>query len=201
MSPDYSLKCLLSECMREHSGNYVAPQAVLNEFPTVRDLMNASEEDMRRIKGIGPVKAKQLSAIVRFAKYAYGNNEAKVTIGSPQDAYKFMRSKLEHLQVEEFHVIGLNTKNTVVFENTVSIGSLNSSIVTPRETFQMLIRRHCAGAIVAHNHPSGDPKPSDEDTSLTEALSESGKILGIAILDHVIIGRGKYYSFKEQGII
>jgi len=200
MSVDDSLKFLLSECMREHSGNYAA-QAVLTEFPTVRDLMNASEEEMRLVKGIGPVKAKQLSAIVRFAKYAYGNNEAKVTIGSPQDAYNFMRSRLEHLQVEEFHVIGLNTKNSVVFENTVSIGSLNSSIVTPRETFQMLIRRHCAGAIVAHNHPSGDPKPSNEDISLTEALSESGKILGIPILDHVIIGRGKYYSFKEQGII
>ena len=200
MNADDSLKCLLSECMREHSGHYAA-QAVLTEFPTVRDIMNASEEDMRLIKGIGPVKAKQLSAIVRFAKYAYGNNEAKVTIGSPQDAYNFMRSKLEHLQVEEFHVIGLNTKNTVVFENTVSIGSLNSSIVTPRETFQMLIRRHCAGAIVAHNHPSGEPKPSNEDISLTETLSESGKILGIPILDHVIIGRGKYYSFKEQGII
>ena len=200
MNADDSLKCLLSECMREHSGNY-ATQAVLNEFPTVRDLMNASEEEMQLVKGIGPVKAKQLSAIVRFAKYAYGNHEAKVTIGSPQDAYKFMRSKLEHLQVEEFHVIGLNTKNSVVFENTVSIGSLNSSIVTPRETFQMLIRRHCAGAIVAHNHPSGDPKPSNEDISLTEALSESGKILGIPILDHVIIGRGKYYSFKEQGLI
>lgn len=200
MSPDDSLKCLLSECMREHSGNY-ASQAVLQEFPTVRDIMNASEEDMRLIKGIGPVKAKQLSAIVRFAKYAYGNNEAKVTIGSPQDAYNFMRSRLEHLQVEEFHVIGLNTKNTVVFENTVSIGSLNSSIVTPRETFQMLIRRHCAGAIVAHNHPSGEPKPSNEDISLTETLSESGKILGIPILDHVIIGHGKYYSFKEQGLL
>jgi DNA repair protein RadC len=110
-----------------------------------------------------------------------------------------MRGKLEHLEVEQFHVIGLNTKNAVVFEEMVSQGSINASIVTPRETFHMLIRRHCAGAIVAHNHPSGDhPTPSKEDVALTEVLVESGKILGIPVLDHVIVGQGKYYSFKEH---
>ena len=112
-----------------------------------------------------------------------------------------MRGKLEHLEVEQFHVIGLNTKNAVVFEDMVSQGSINASIVTPRETFNLLIRRHCAGAIVAHNHPSGDCTPRKEDSDLTDALVNSGKIIGIPVLDHVIVGQGKYYSFKEHLVL
>ena len=194
------LEAILNTCLRERTDAYTA-KAILKEFPTVKDLMNAGEQELRLIKNIGPIKAKQLSAIVKFAKYAYSSYEDKVTLKSPEDAYNFMRGKLEHLEVEQFHVIGLNTKNAVVFEETVSQGSLNSSIVTPRETFNMLIRHRCAGAIVAHNHPSGDPTPSKEDIELTKALCESGKIIGIPILDHVIIGQNQYYSFKEHGLI
>jgi len=194
------LETILSECLREHANSYAA-QALLKEFPTVRDIISATEDELKLIKGIGPLKAKQVAAIAKFARYAYGKPEAKTTINSPDDAYALVRGELEQLHVEQFHAIGLNTKNAVVFEQMVSQGSLNSSIVTPRETFQMLIRRHCAGAIVAHNHPSGDPTPSTEDIDLTKALCESGKILGIPILDHVIVGQGKYYSFKEHGLI
>lgn len=195
-----NLETILSQCLREHPNSYAA-HALLKEFPTVREIMNSNEAELRIIKGIGPIKAKQLSAIVKFAKYAYGSPEDKVTIKSPEDAYDFVRGKLEHLEIEQFHVIGLNTKNTVVFEEIVSQGSLNSSIVTPRETFNLLIRRHCASAIVAHNHPSGDPSPSLEDIELTKALCESSRIIGISILDHVIVGQANYYSFKEHGLL
>ena len=194
------LEAILADCLREHADSYTA-KAILKEFPTVRDIINASEDELRLIKSIGPIRAKQLSAIVKFAKCAYGSAEDKVTIKSPEDAYNFMRGKLEHLEVEQFHVIGLNTKNAVVFEEMVSQGSINTSIVTPRETFNLLIRRHCAGAIIAHNHPSGDCTPSKEDFDLTDALVNSGKIIGIPVLDHVIVGQGKYYSFKEHGLI
>ena len=194
------LEAILADCLREHADSYTA-KAILKEFPTVRDIMNASEDELRLIKSIGPIRAKQLSAIVKFAKCAYGSAEDKVTIKSPEDAYNFMRGKLEHLEVEQFHVIGLNTKNAVVFKEIISQGSLNSSIVTPRETFNMLIRRRCAGAIVAHNHPSGVPTPSTEDIALTDALVNSGKIIGIPVLDHVIVGQNQYYSFKEHGLI
>ena len=194
------LEAILNTCLRERADAYTA-KAILKEFPTVKDIMNASENELRLIKGVGPLKAKQIKAITKFAKYAYGNTEDKVTLKSPEDAYNFMRGKLEHLEIEQFHVIGLNTKNSVVFEEMVSQGSINASIVTPRETFNLLIRRHCAGAIVAHNHPSGDCTPSKEDIDLTDALVNSGKIIGIPVLDHVIIGHNEYYSFKEHGLI
>ena len=194
------LEAILADCLRERTDAYTA-RAILKEFPTVRDILNASEAELRLIKNIGPIRARQLSAIVKFAKYAYSSDEEKVTIKSPEDAYNFMRGRLEHLEVEQFHVIGLNTKNAVVFEDMVSQGSINASIVTPRETFNLLIRRHCAGAIVAHNHPSGDCTPSKEDIDLTDALVNSGKIIGIPILDHVIVGQGKYYSFKEHLVL
>ena len=194
------LETILADCLRERTDAYTA-RAILKEFPTVRDILNASEDELLLIKSIGPIRAKQLSAIVKFAKCAYGSAEDKVTIKSPEDAYNFMRGKLEHLEVEQFHVIGLNTKNAVVFEDMVSQGSINTSIVTPRETFNLLIRRHCAGAIIAHNHPSGDCTPSKEDFDLTDALVNSGKIIGIPVIDHVIVGQGKYYSFKEHGLI
>ena len=194
------LEAILNTCLRERADAYTA-KAILKEFPTVKDIMNAGEQELQLIKNIGPIRAKQLSAIVKFARYAYSNTDDKVTIKSPVDAYDFVRGKLELLEVEQFHVIGLNTKNAVVFEEIVSQGSLNSSIVTPRETFQMLIRRRCAGAIFAHNLPSGDPTPSNEDIKLTKALCESGRIIGISILDHVIVGQGRYFSFKEHGII
>ena len=194
------LETILADCLRERSDAYTA-KAILKEFPTVRDIMNASEDELRPIKGVGPLKAKQIKAITKFAKYAYGNTEDKVTLKSPEDAYNFIRGKLEILELEQFHVIGLNTKNAVVFEEIVSQGSINASIVTPRETFNLLIRRRCAGAIVAHNHPSGDCTPSKEDIDLTDALVNSGKIIGIPILDHVIVGQGKYYSFKEHGLL
>ena len=194
------LEAILNTCLRERADAYTA-KAILKEFPTVKQIMNAGDRELQLIKNIGPIKAKQLSAIVKFAKYAYECNEAKFIITSPESAYEYIRGKLEPLEVEEFHLIGLNTKNAVVFEEMISKGSLNSSIVTPREVFNLLVKRRCAGAIVAHNHPSGDPTPSKEDIELTKALCESGKIIGIPILDHVIIGQNQYYSFKEHGLI
>ena len=194
------LEAILNTCLRERADAYTA-KAILKEFPTVKQIMNAGDRELQLIKNIGPIKAKQLSAIVKFAKYAYECNEAKFIITSPESAYEYIRGKLEPLEVEEFHLIGLNTKNAVVFEEMISKGSLNSSIVTPREVFNLLVKRRCAGAIVAHNHPSGDPTPSKEDIELTKALCESGKIIGIPVLDHVIVGHNEYYSFKEHWLI
>lgn len=195
------LKTILSECLREDVNSYTT-QAILNEYPNTNALMNASLEELRLIKGIGPIKAKQIRAIMEFARYAYGVPEEKrIIIRSPHDAYNLVRGEMEFLQQEHFVVIGLDTKNQVILKHTVSIGSLNSSIVTPRETFQVLIRRHCASAIVVHNHPSGVADPSKEDIAITERLVETGKIIAIPIQDHIIIGKGYYFSFKEHGLI
>lgn len=196
-----TLKTMLANCLRESTDSYTI-QAVIREFPTVRELMNATEEDMMLVKGVGIIKAKQLSAILRFARYVQDKPDGKrVIIRAPKDVYDLLRGTLEYLTVEQFVVLGMSTKNHVIVQHTVSIGSLNASIVHPRETFKMLIRRVCASAILVHNHPSGDPVPSEEDITLTKRLVEAGRILDIPVLDHVIIGLGRYVSLKEKGVI
>jgi DNA repair protein RadC len=196
-----SLKYHLSQCMRENVNGYTV-EALIAEYPTMQELMNATEEELKLVKGIGMVKAKQLAAILEFVRYAHGHPESeRVVIKSPLDIYEMVRGEMEYLQTEHFMVIGLSTKNHVITRHIVSKGSLNASIVHPRETFRMLIRRACAGAILVHNHPSGDPSPSIEDITLTRQLAEAGKVIDIPILDHLIVGQGKFYSMKEQGMI
>lgn len=196
-----SLKAILSACLREQENSYTI-NAILQEFPTLQELMNVTEEELIAIKGIGVVKAKQLLAILSFVRYMQSNsNGDRPNVGSPCDVYELVRGELEYLFVERFAVLGLSTKNHVIVQHTVSVGSLNASIVHPRETFNMLIRRNCAAAILVHNHPSGDPTPSPEDIVLTKKLIEAGEIIGIPVLDHVIVGQGRYVSLKEKGIL
>jgi DNA repair protein RadC len=192
---------VLAYCLREDSNGYVV-NSLLREFPTIQDLFNADEGDLRVIKGIGAVKAKQLRAIVTFVKMVNSPDTTHwAVIRSPQDVFDIMRGDMEFLQVEEFAIIGLSTKNHVLFNEVVSTGTLNASLVHPREVFKSLIKRSCGGVILVHNHPSGFTEPSTEDISLTKKLVEAGKLLEIPVLDHVIIGRGKYLSFKEKGLL
>jgi DNA repair protein RadC len=106
-----------------------------------------------------------------------------------------------YLDREHFRVILLNTKNRVLGVETVSIGSLNSSLVHPREVFKSAVQRSAAGVILVHNHPSGDPTPSSEDIEITRRLSDAGRVIGIEVLDHIIIGDHLFVSFKEKGLI
>lgn len=192
---------LLANCLREEANGYVV-SSLVNEFPTLPDLINAEEQELRNIKGIGAVKAKQLRAILDFVRAAHMPvTDKRVIIRSPSDVYETMKANLEFLQQEEFWVIGLNTKNQVVFKENISMGTLNASLVHPREVYKRLIKRACASCILVHNHPSGDPTPSHEDIDLTRKLVEAGKLLDMAVLDHVIVGMGKYVSFKEKGLI
>jgi DNA repair protein RadC len=121
------------------------------------------------------------------------------TITSPEDVISLMMDEMRYLTKEYFKVIMLNVKNKVIAIETISIGSLNTSIVHPREVFKAAIERSCSSIILVHNHPSGDPTPSREDIEVTKRLVEGGNILGIKVLDHVIIGDGRGISLKEKG--
>ena len=196
------LQAILAQCLREDTNSYTVTE-LLKEYPTMQELMNATEDEMRLIKGICAAKANQLCVILSFVRYAQGNQDAarRQVIRSPQDAYNLVRNELEYLQVEQFRVLGLNTKSHVVCQHIISIGTLNASLVHPRETFRPLIRKACASTILAHNHPSGIPDPSYDDIVLTKTLVQSGEIIGINVLDHIIIGHGQYVSFKEKGLL
>ena len=122
-------------------------------------------------------------------------------IRRPEDTLPVLEAELSELGYEKFIALALNTKNHVTAVLPVSSGSLNASIVHPRELFQRAILANCASLILAHNHPSGDPTPSPEDVSLTRKLIDAGLLIDIPILDHVILGYGKYSSFKEMGLL
>jgi len=162
----------------------------------------ASIEELSKIKGIGLAKAIQIKAAVELGRriMSHFRTDDKV-ISSPDDVKKLLMEEMRFLDREHFKIVLLNVKNRVISVENISIGSLNSSIVHPREVFKPAIKRSSAAVILVHNHPSGDPTPSREDVEVTRRLVEAGKILGIDVLDHVIFGNTNYFSFREKGLI
>lgn len=173
---------------------------ILNEFEGLRLLKDASIEEITSLKGVGEAKAIQLLAAVeigrRIERLKYDD---RFTVRSPEDAANYMMEEMRFLTQEHFIALYLNTKNQVIHKQTLFIGSLNASIVHPREVFKEAFRRSAAAIVCLHNHPSGDPAPSREDIDVTKRLTECGKMLGIDVLDHIIIGEKKYVSLKEKG--
>ena len=155
--------------------------------------------ELTNIKGLGQAKAATVLAALEIGRrIASAKPIEKIHLSCPQDVADFLMPRLRYAAKEQFVVILLNNKNKVIGTEVVSEGSLSSSVVHPREVFAPAILHHAAAIMVAHNHPSGDPKPSTEDEEVTRLLSRSGKVLGIPMIDHVIIGDGNYYSFLEN---
>jgi DNA repair protein RadC len=175
-------------------------QRILSECGDFRSLVDMSKDQLTQIKGIGNAKALQIQASIELGRrLARSTHNEAVTIRSPESVANLMREELRYLQKEHFVCLFLNTKNHVIGQETLSMGSLNASIVHPREVFRAAIKRSSASIICVHNHPSGDPTPSPEDIQLTHRLVEAGSIIGIEVLDHIIIGDFKFVSLKEQG--
>ncbi len=175
---------------------------ILSEKGSLNALLNSGLNDFVSIKGIGKVKASQLLALAEISKRFKGyraGEDYKIT--RPKDGADYVMESMRHLKQEILKVIMLNTKNVVIHIMDVSKGSLNSSIVHPREVFSEAVKYSSASIILCHNHPSGDPTPSSEDISITQRIKECGKLMGIELLDHIIIGNGKYISLKEKGIL
>lgn len=175
---------------------------VLTTFEGFRLLKEASLEEITEINGIGLAKAVQIMAAVeigrRISNLAFDD---RYSIRSPEDGANYVMNDMRFLSQEHFVCLYLNTKNQVLHKQTIFIGSLNASIVHPREVFKEAFRRSAASIICIHNHPSGDPTPSREDIEVTKRLVECGKIIGIDVLDHLIIGEKKYVSLKEKGYL
>ncbi|WP_129596855.1 RadC family protein [Anaerophilus nitritogenes] len=168
----------------------------------LRYLKNCTIEELSGIKGIGVAKACQMIASIEIGKrIAQMSSKEKYSIISPKDVSNILMEEMRYYKKEYFKTILLNTKNEILSIENISIGSLNSSLVHPREVFVNAIKKSVASIILVHNHPSGNPKPSSEDIKVTKRLMEAGKIIGIEILDHIIIGDGKYTSLKEINMI
>lgn len=168
----------------------------------VTGLNSIGPQALLKIKGIGPVKAVTLVAAIELGKRLNGlAATTKPIIRAPHDVADLLMARLRYEPREHFLIVLLSTKNHVLGTPTISVGSLNASIVHPREVFYAAINHAAAAVILVHNHPSGDPTPSPEDIDLTHKLIAAGKILEIHVLDHLIIGDNKYVSLKEKGII
>jgi DNA repair protein RadC len=175
---------------------------VVYNYPSLKDLSNASVKDLMKIKGIG--KSKAISLLAGFELGRRMNKEkfeTGVKLNSPEKIYLYLKSSLE-MKTQE-HLIGLylNSKGELIHKKTLFIGSLNSSLVHPREIFKYAVLHSAASMIIAHNHPSGDPTPSMNDIEITKLIHQNGVMMDIILLDHIIIGRDKYYSFKEKELI
>ncbi|MET3574645.1 DNA repair protein RadC [Bhargavaea ullalensis] len=175
---------------------------VIGFYDKIQDLQHATIEEMTSVKGIGEAKAVQLLAAVELGKrLARKQSSERYVIRSPEDAAAYLMPDMAPLTQEHFVALFLNVKNEVLHKSTIFIGSLNSSIVHPREVFREAVKRSAASIICAHNHPSGNPSPSPEDIEVTKRLSEAGKIVGIDLLDHIIIGDHQFLSLKEGDFI
>nr|WP_317853505.1 DNA repair protein RadC [Neobacillus sp. Marseille-Q6967] len=175
---------------------------LLTNFEGLRLLKSATLEEITEIKGIGQAKAIQILAAVEIGRrIANLNYNERYVIRSPEDGANYVMNDMRFLSQEHFICLYLNTKNQVLHKQTIFIGSLNASIVHPREVFREALKRSAASIICLHNHPSGDPTPSREDIEVTKRLVECGKMLGIEVLDHLIIGENKFVSLKEKGYV
>jgi DNA repair protein RadC len=177
-------------------------EKLLINFQSLGVLGRTTIEELCKIEGIGEVKAtKVLAAFELGRRVARAAPSERYTIESPEDAAQLLMSDMRHLDREHFKALVLNIKNQVLRCVDVSIGSLNSSIVHPRELFKIVMRHNGAAVIVVHNHPSGDPTPSADDIGVTKRLVEAGRILGIELLDHIILGDGRFVSLKEYNLM
>ncbi|MDD4657542.1 MAG: DNA repair protein RadC [Eubacteriales bacterium] len=177
-------------------------ESILYQFNDLRGVNNAGIEELcAAAAGIGNAKAAQIKAALELGRRLSQQDSQVVRVKSPQDVAAWVMEDLRYLQHEQFRILLLNTKNVIIACEEVSRGSLNSSIVHPREVFARAIRRSAAAVILVHNHPSGDPTPSQEDINITRRLVEVGRLVGIEVLDHLVIGDGVFASLKEKGYV
>ena len=177
-------------------------QRMLKECGGIHFLAAATVDELKSQRGIGEAKACQIKAAVELGKrIASTSKEVRPQIKCPQDVANLLMEEMRFLDREHFKVISLGTKNRVEAVDDISVGSLNASLVHPREVFKNAVKRNAAGVILIHNHPSGDPTPSREDLQITKRLVEAGEIMGISVYDHLIFGERNFISLKEQGKI
>lgn len=192
---------LLAIVLRERADS-PAVNGVMHSFGNIEELMRASVEELTVIKGVGEKKALQLKSGLELGRRLLAApSTTRPLIKQPEDAARLLVPDMRYLDREQFRVLLLSSKNFVLAMETVSIGSLSSTIVHPREVFRSAIRRSAASMIVAHNHPSGDPTPSQEDITITKRLMESGRIIGIEVFDHLVVGDNRWVSMKQVGLM
>jgi DNA repair protein RadC len=175
---------------------------VIKKFGGLRGALDATIEDLQQINGIGPENAFGLKLFQAISeRYVREKIPPKISLDSPQAVVNYLKKKLGRENKEHFVVLLLGSHNNLLSIKDISVGTLNSSLVHPREVFEPAVKNLAARIIIAHNHPSGDPMPSKEDVEITKDLVTTGRVLDIEVLDHIIITKLKHFSFKEKKLI
>lgn len=190
------LSVLVGEQGAQGLGRLVAQE------PVASALWRMGADELVTLSGVGPAGAARLLACVEMSRRAAGPAaDNRPTISTPEDVVALCGARLRGLDREHFWTLALNTKNRLIRVIEVSVGSLNASIVHPRELFKDAVRLSAASVVVVHNHPSGDPTPSGADIQLTRRLVKAGDVLGVDVLDHVVIGDGGHSSLRDLGLM
>lgn len=176
-------------------------QRLLTRFNGLAGLARAGVSELTAERGIGEAKVAQLKAALELGRRLLVTSPAeRPQVRSPADAAQLLMAEMSLLEQEHLRLVLLDTKNHVLSLPTVYVGSLNTNLIRIGELFRHALKENCAAVIVVHNHPSGDPTPSPEDVIVTRKIVEGGQMLDIEVLDHLIIGRGRFVSLKERGL-
>lgn len=171
---------------------------LLDRFETLKDIDSASVSDLLSVKGLGIAKIAQIKAAFELGKRLMSESaESRPVFSTPQSVYSYFAPRVKNLKKEVFSCLLLDAKNRFIREVRVSEGTLNRSLIHPREAFREAVREAAQSVIFIHNHPSGDPSPSKDDITVTERLKNAGEVIGIDVLDHIIIGDGRFVSLKD----
>jgi DNA repair protein RadC len=167
----------------------------------LRELFTTDVNELSKMKGLGFVKAVQLKACLELAKRIFEYKPEKNQVRSTQDVVNMLMPELRFEKQEKLFAVFLGTKNYLIKRKLVSVGGIDVNVFKPKEILYMAVRENSSAMIIVHNHPSGDPEPSEDDIKITKKLVEAGKVIGIPLRDHIVIGDGTYISMKERGII
>ncbi len=177
-----------------------AKEAIAN-FKGLTGVLDSTLEELQQVKGIGPSNAFGIKLFQAISeRYTKEKITPNILLNSPQLIFEYLKERIGKEKKEHFTILCLDTRNNLIIEE-VSIGTLNASLVHPREVFKKAILNNSAHVLVAHNHPSGDPEPSEDDLEITKRLVDGGKILGIEVIDHIIVAKNGFISFKEKNLI
>lgn len=196
------LAVIIGNGIKERSALEVASEIISMDKRGISFLAECRPEELEKIRGIGHVKACEILAAVELGKRISSRKaEERLVITSSQDVADIFMEKMRYYKKEHFISLMINAKGQIIEETKISIGDLCSSTTHPREVFVDAVRRSAGSVLFLHNHPSGDPEPSSVDIETTKRLVEAGNILGIPVLDHIVIGDGKFVSMKARGVI
>ena len=179
----------------------VTSQRLLRTFGNIENISQASLEELSDVKGVGPAKASQIKAAFELARRKEDHEGKQISVKSHLDVIKLVKQKLKDKKKEHFLILCLDTRNNLIKISTVSTGTLDANLVHPREVFKEAIQSLAFSIILVHNHPSGSPEPSEADIDITKRIVETGKVVGIDVLDHIIVTENKSFSFKEKGLV